>query len=768
MLFCESSDMVGYKKKIKPGEYSIIEEGQTNVMKVNLIGVSYSPSLISSKVCMLDVVNKLIEVPSASRLILSADKNYQYGPEQISTLREIANLYTYLVKQKRVLGGIIPGASPGYLRTQPARFSDLQYVINNLLKSDPVGAYVEIKRLIREQKIRISKIASKVHARDESAYLNLLIQMSDLLERTKLIISVRDYLDGHEIGNREIYSTLFRPLISPNFMFTRLMSNVPIDGIELDAYSLDKSTAVTIFETEGDIKPLYHLNPPEFNIREDKSELLDLARSVLAEHKPTSEEFVDPQKMRGTFFNIGRDLLVELAEHKSMILPYDEITELAKLLVRYTVGFGLLEVLLKDSKIQDIVINSPIGETPIYIVHQDFGECVTNIIPSKEDGESWATKFRMISGRPLDEANPVLDTNLIVPGGQARVAIIGKPLNPLGYAYAFRRHREHPWTLPLFINNGMINSFAAGLLSFMIDGGRTMIVAGTRSSGKTSLLGSCLVEIMRKYRIITVEDTLELPVKSLREYGFNIQPMKVRSALAHGGSELPAEEGIRTSLRMGDSSLIVGEIRSKEALALYEAMRVGALANVVAGTIHGGSPYAVYDRVVNDLGVPRTSFKATDLIIIVNPIKSPDGLHKIRRVLSITEVRKTWTDDPLTEEGFVDLMKYNVETDQLEPTDNLINGDSEIIKSIASTVKEWVGDWDAVMENITLRGKIKQTLVDYANKFDRLDLLEAKFVVTANDKFHKISKDVLAREEKLDSKKIFFQWKNWLKKEINK
>src|SRR3989344_4293763 len=100
--------------------------------------------------------------------------------------------------------------------------------------------------------------------------------------------------------------------------------------------------------------------------------------------------------------------------------------------------------------------------------------------------------------------------------------------------------------------------------------------------------------------------------------------MKVQSALMKGGSELSADEGIRSSLRLGDSALIVGEIRSMEALALYEAMRIGALANVVAGTIHGDSPYGVFDRVVNDLKVPRTSFKATDIIIVANPIKSPD------------------------------------------------------------------------------------------------------------------------------------------------
>ncbi|HDJ96795.1 MAG TPA: hypothetical protein ENG45_01845, partial [Candidatus Aenigmarchaeota archaeon] len=57
-------------------------------------------------------------------------------------------------------------------------------------------------------------------------------------------------------------------------------------------------------------------------------------------------------------------------------------------------------------------------------------------------------------------------------------------------------------------------------------------------------------------------------------------------------------------------------LHNTEALALFEAMRVGALANVVAGTIHGESAFGVYDRVVPDLGVPPTSFKAIDLITI--------------------------------------------------------------------------------------------------------------------------------------------------------
>jgi len=525
-------------------------------------------------------------------------------------------------------------------------------------------------------------------------------------------------------------------------------------------------TEVIVFETDDDIQNLYHINPPEFRLPEAQYELLDEARQILSEHKPEQQEFVNPERLREVFHNLGRDLVGELAKHRGLALSEGDLAELTDILVRYTVGFGLIEVLLADEDIQDITINSPMGENPMFIVHAIHGECRTNIIPSIADGESWASKLRIMSGRPLDEADPVLDTEIEIPGvANARVAVIAPPLDPNGIAYAFRRHRDKPWTLPLFIKHGMITPLAAGVLSFLIDGNRTMLIAGTRSAGKTSLLGAVLVEIMRRYRIITIEDTLELPTTSLRKLGYNIQSLKVAGALSKGESEVPADEGIRTTLRLGDSSLIIGEVRSKEARALYEAMRVGALANVVAGTIHGDSPYGVFDRVVNDLDVPRTSFKATDIIVVANPIKSADGLHKWRRVTQITEVRKEWERDPLLENGFVDLMKYNAETDQLEPTDALINGESDILKAIAGNVREWAGNWDAVWDNIVLRADMKEAVVAAAEQ--DTDLLEATFVIQANDAFHRISDVVTEKFGKLDSKEILFRWKEWLAQKID-
>ena len=449
--------MVYSKREIGPGDYEVVEEGQQQVLRTNYLGVSFPPSIEHSNLCMGDVIEKLIQVPSVSRILLSADRNYIYGEEQTQKLREVANLYVYLTKQKKILSGI-PGLGIDYLSRNPAKLANVQYVISNLLKSDPIGAYVELKRIVREQKINLKKIRDSMRHKEEEIYLKSLVEVLNLIGKLKVVEAVKTSLEGYVVGDRSIYTHVFRPLISPNFMLTRLMAQVPVDAYELDSYNLDEETNISIFSLSNDVKNYYHLMPPEFNLSDDKIELLNLARNILAEHQPEEKEFTDPARMRRTFMNIGRDLLMELAQHQGMSLDLEEADQLAEILVRYTVGFGLLEVLLKDEKIQDIVINGPIGETPIYIVHQDYDECVTNIIPSSVDGESWATRFRMISGRPLDQANPVLDTDLEVPGARARVAIISNPLNPEGLGFAFRRHRDKPWTLPLFVENKTINT----------------------------------------------------------------------------------------------------------------------------------------------------------------------------------------------------------------------------------------------------------------------------------------------------------------------
>ena len=146
-----------------------------------------------------------------------------------------------------------------------------------------------------------------------------------------------------------------------------------------------------------------------------------------------------------------------------------------------------------------------------------------------------------------------------------------------------------------------------------------------------------------------------------------------------------------------------------------------------------------------------------------SPVKTPDGLKSMKRVVQLAEVRKHWTKDPEEEGGFVDLLKYNVDKDELEESEELKNGDSEIIKSIAAGVKGWAGNWDAVYDNILLRGKIKQEIVDIAEKSGNPLILEAGFNSLSNNMFHQFSQDVAEEIGLPVSEKVFPVWQSWLK-----
>ncbi len=752
-----------FNKAKKGLGYEIVREGEETILRIDYTEIPRVPSIEDDEVCMSQTIDLLIKNPSTTKIVFIQKHDYEYDYAQTRLLMEIAKIYGLLIKQKDLFSYKALNLDPNQYNVAE-RYNKVHNIIFNLLKKDPLGCYVLLKRMRRHEQIELEKEIDPRYAAARKEYIKILEHIIKMLEKTRLVAIASPYLAGLEVGNRTIYRKIFSPLIRPDFMYTKLMATYPKDAEEIDSYKIGE-TEVVIFKMEDTIQYIYHIIPPEFKLDEDSYDILDMARRIMAEHKPEEQDFINPERMREVFYNVGKDLLEELAEHRNLKLSEKQLEELTQILIRYTVGFGLIEVLLEDPAIQDITINSPMGTSPIFVVHGKYDECKTNIIPSVSDAESWASKLRLISGRPLDEANPILDTEIEIPGvANARIGVIAPPLDPSGIAYAFRRHRNKPWTLPLFIKNRMINSLAAGIISFIVDGNRTMLIAGTRSAGKSSLLGSILVEIMRKYRIITIEDTLELPTNALRKLGYNIQPMKVASALSKGSSEVPADEGIRTTLRLGDSALIVGEVRSTEARALYEAMRVGALANVVAGTIHGDSPYGVYDRVVNDLKVPKTSFKATDIIIVANPIRSADGLSRVRRVTRITEIRKEWEEDPMKEGGFVDLMKYDADKDELVPTDDLINGDSDILKAIAGNVKEWAGNWDAVWENIELRAAIKEEIVRISDTLEEPELLEAPFVIQCNDQFHRISEKVREETGKLDKEKILFMFKEWIKK----
>ncbi len=544
---------------------------------------------------------------------------------------------------------------------------------------------------------------------------------------------------------RHISYENIRIYLKPTFFDTLIEYAPPNDAIFIKSYEIKRergSIKVSLYELKRRAEKLYFIIPPEYNINLEELKILIKAKEKLAKHRPTDTSFMDPERAREYFYRFGKEKIKEIAKNINYKISNERIYFLADIFAKHTSGFGILEDLMADKKIQDIYINAPVSYNPLHIILEGE-EYVTNIYFSENDIEALSSRLRSISGRGFSEANPVMDVGL--PGYGSRITAISPPITPKGIAFAIRRHAAELWTLPKFISCKMLSPVAAGLLSFFVDGQATILIAGSRGAGKTSLLSSLMLEIPQRYRILTIEDTPELPVDKLQRLGYKIQSLVTKSAVSSEG--IDEKTAIKTALRLGESVIILGEVRGEEAKILFEAMRIGAAGNLVMGTIHGSTSRDVFDRIVYDIGVPPVSFKATDVVVIASPIRVGGGIERMRRVTQISEVGKNWEEEDVNK-IFSDIMQYNYSKDVLEATDMFYMGQSEIIARIA---RKWGISIEDAIENIKMRARMKEKIVEIGG-------IDAKFVRDANNFYW----------SSLEKTKNFYEveekWNEWLKK----
>jgi len=161
--------------------------------------------------------------------------------------------------------------------------------------------------------------------------------------------------------------------------------------------------------------------------------------------------------------------------------------------------------------------------------------------------------------------------------------------------------------------------------------------------------------------------------------------------------------------------------------------------------------------VVYDIGVPATSFKAVDAVIIAAPIRSEGGIERKRRVIQISEITKTgWTTDPDPDKVFQDIMNYDTAKDELIATDLLDMGQSQVIENVA---RKWGISVEKALHNIRLRAEIKKTIVEHSK--DNPELLEAPANRDANNAFWMFIEESKAQDEKVDYEKVRKKWMSW-------
>ncbi len=560
-------------------------------------------------------------------------------------------------------------------------------------------------------------------------------------------------------------------LSRPGFSGCWVIYDPPVDGELIVEYPVGTSR-VRVYHVPNEIDILYHVDISDYRISNQHVQLIQLAREELFQWYPKHVQLVRLMQTRQYVQELAEKLLYRISKERGISLGQSSassmprLKSLAEILTRHVAGLGVLEILLDDPHVQDVYVDAPASENRVHLRIAGYRDerigdrCLTNIILTEQEAEAILARMRFESGRPFSEAHPVLETD--IREYNTRATVIGPPLSPDGLAIALRRHATEPWTLLKFMQRKALTPFAAGLLSFLIDGHSTILVTGSRGAGKTSMVGALMLEFPKSQRILTLEDTLELPSGDMRQLGYKIQTIFVRSGVGGQGAEMSVDDALKVSLRLGESAIVLGEVRGTEARTLYEAMRAGTAGSAVLGTIHGNNARAVYERVVHDIGIPPTSFNATD-IVMVTGLTNPGGSVRaqLRRVTQIAELDK----DAPTPGSFVDLMTYDEEQDTLVGSALLGTGPdgSGHSRKVKEVAEQWGMTYSEAIANIGARAAYRAEIVRQSDALRRPDLLSPPWVSATNTAFWEIMEKHKEEVQKhtLDYGAVVAEWKAW-------
>ena len=462
----------------------------------------------------------------------------------------------------------------------------------------------------------------------------------------------------------QTYEEALRPFVGPTVSRSRVAARPPSDGELVARREIDTGGVVRVYERSADAVRTYHLEPAEARFDASTTATLAAAYERLASGTVSGAERAPGRAVRG------------------VAAPDDPVEEIVAVLRKHARGYGVVADLFADERVSDVFATAPVGSMPLR-VRVDGETMRTNVRLTRDGAEALASRFRRESGRAFSGADPTLDAAIDTGGRRVRVAAVTDPVSD-GIAFAFRAGDRKAWTLPALVANGTMPADAAALLSVAVERAGAGLVAGPRGAGKTTCLSALLWEVPPETRSVVIEDTPELPVDALQSGGRDVQAL--RSSL--DGTGTSPTDALRTALRLGSGALVVGEIRGEEAGTLYEAMRVGANDGAVLGTIHGDGGDDVRERVVADLGVPPSSFVATDFLVTVEAAETENGTQ--RRVRSVEEVRQSGgnTGEGGRQRGDAGIETvqfatlYERGTDGLDSTDRIERGNSRLVESL--------------------------------------------------------------------------------------
>jgi pilus assembly protein CpaF len=324
---------------------------------------------------------------------------------------------------------------------------------------------------------------------------------------------------------------------------------------------------------------------------------------------------------------IVRDLL----KREKTPLSAAEREQMGREILDDVFGLGPLEPLLADSAISDILVNT---HRDVYIERRGLLEKTD--LRFNDDAHLMRIIERIVSrvGRRVDESSPMVDARL--PDG-SRVNAIIPPLALDGPILSIRRFGRDPLTADDLLANSSLTKPMLELLAACVKGKLNMLISGGTGAGKTTLLNVVSAYIPEAERIVTIEDAAELQLKQTHVVRLETRPPNIE-----GKGAVKQRQLVINSLRMRPDRIIVGEVRSEEALDMLQAMNTGHEGSLT--TIHANSPRDALSRIetmvaMANLNLPDKAIRsqiASAINVVVQVTRLTDGSRKLTSISEIT------------------------------------------------------------------------------------------------------------------------------------
>jgi pilus assembly protein CpaF len=393
------------------------------------------------------------------------------------------------------------------------------------------------------------------------------------------------------------------------------------------------------------LKRIERNQKPEGEIRTTKLEELRLKRRPASPARDTFSELknrvqkkviaeLDPRmdlSQTSEVRAVIEDMFNTVLAEENAILSRAERNVLLEQIVAEIMGLGPLEPLLKDETITEIMVN---GSQRIYVEREGRIEKTSYKFESDEHVMRIVDRIVAPLGRRVDESQPYVDARL--PDG-SRVNVIIPPLALQGPVITIRLFSKVPYTVEDLIGFGTLTPEIAEFLEICVQSRLNTIISGGTGSGKTTTLNVLSGYIPNDERIVTIENAAELQLQQ-----DHIISLESRMANIEGKGEVTIRDLVVNSLRMRPDRIVVGEVRSGEALDMLQAMNTGHDGSLT--TCHSNGPRDTLSRLetmvlMAGTDLPHRAIReqvASALHLIVHQERLRDGTRKL---VNITEVQ---------------------------------------------------------------------------------------------------------------------------------